>query len=98
VRAHVWAPESFGRNSLDVVAEGDVVEQLLRKGDTESTVDRRRSGTSLFFERMRCGWALGEEWATAQAGHEEALLGVSGGISMVGEDRRGRGKRRRSGS
>jgi hypothetical protein len=53
VRAQVWAPESFGGNSLHVVTEGDAVEHLLRRGDTKSTVDRRRSGTSLFSERTR---------------------------------------------
>jgi hypothetical protein len=94
----VWTPESVTRNSLDIVAEGDAVDQLLRRGGTELTVDRRKSGMSLFSERTRRRWALDEEWAAAQAGHEEAPTRGSGAIPMVGEDRQGRGWRRRSDS
>jgi hypothetical protein len=41
---------------------------------------------------------LGEKWAAAQAGHEEAPLGGSVGIPMLHEDRRGHGERCRSGN
>jgi hypothetical protein len=89
VSTAVWTPEFLTGNSHEGVLEGDVADTLFRRGSSQPTADRRRASTSLFSDRTRHRWVLGDRWVVG----EEEEVAPGGGATPVpaaAAQRRGR--------